>query len=268
MKLATQDKPFFPVPLGEKLKAVRRLGFDTFEIDGRVLVENLSEVKTAIKESGVPVETVCGGYRGWIGDFDQEKRATAIAEITRILQALAEINGRGIVVPAAWGMFSKRLPPLVPPRSEEEDREVLLDSLAKLNRVALATGTLIYLEPLNRYEDHMLNTLAAAGALIKAGNFAGVKLTADLFHMNIEEAGIERSIHEAKALLGHVHIADSHRYEPGTGHLDFVPIFKALKDSGYQGQMAFECRVLGEPAAEAYRRSVAFIRACLQEAGF
>ena len=67
-----------------------------------------------------------------------------------MLHALAEVGGNGFVVPAAWGMFSYRLPPLVSPRSREGDREALFTSLSELDKTAQETGTYIYLEPLNR----------------------------------------------------------------------------------------------------------------------
>lgn len=260
MKLATQDKPFFPASLPEKFRTVRSLGFDGFEIDGSVLVEQFHEVKSASASAQLPVVTACGGYRGWIGDFEQERRKQAVEDIGEILKRVSELGGTGIVVPAAWGMFSKRLPPMTPPRTESEDREVLLESLVRLDRAAAATGTYIYLEPLNRYEDHMLNRLSDAVQLIQAGSFSRVRVTADFYHMNIEEPKIDQSIVEAGPYIGHVHLADSHRFQPGDGHLDFRSGFEALRQVGYEGWMAFECRVTGEPEMDVYRRSLQFIR--------
>src|SRR4028119_1149477 len=90
--------------------------------------------------------------------------------------------------PAAWGMFSRRLPPFTPPRSPERDREVLLDALGRLGEVAAREGVLLLLEPLNRYEDHMVNTVAEAAELARATGLASVAVGADTYHMNIEEA--------------------------------------------------------------------------------
>ncbi len=266
MKLATQDKPFFPENIEEKLLYIKELGFDAFEIDGALLVNRFDEVKAAIKSTGVTVSGVCGGYKGWIGDFDENKRLQGVADISRILECASEIGAKGIVVPAAWGMFSLRLPPMVPPRSAEEDRRALLDSLARLEKVAEATGTLVYLEPLNRYEDHMINTIETARDIIAEGGFRNVKITADFFHMNIEEAHIGQSILDYKELIGHIHLADSHRYQPGSAHMDFVSGFKALTQIAYEGYMAFECRVLGENPAEEYRKSVEYIKECIVKA--
>lgn len=266
MKLATQDKPFFPQNIKEKLIYIKDLGFDAFEIDGALLVNNFDEVKADVKSTGVAVSGVCGGYKGWIGDFDEGKRLNGVAEICRILECASKIGAKGIVVPAAWGMFSLRLPPMVPPRSAEEDRHALLDSLTRLDKAAGKTGTLVYLEPINRYEDHMINTVAAARDIILEGGFENVKITADFFHMNIEEASIPQAIIDNKEFIGHIHLADSHRYQPGSGHMDFISGFKALLQINYEGYMAFECRVLGDDPAAEYRKSVEYIRQCIVKA--
>lgn len=44
-------------------------------------------------------------------------------DLKRMLEALEQVGGRGFVAPAAWGMFSYRLPPMVSPRSREGDVE-------------------------------------------------------------------------------------------------------------------------------------------------
>ena len=162
MKIGTQNQAFFPENILEKFRYIKEMGFDGFEIDGKLLVNNIEEVKAAIKETGLPVTTACGGYDGWIGDFIEERRLNGLKQIERILEALAEVGGKGIVVPAAWGMFTFRLPPMTSPRSLDGDRKMVSDSLRVLEQVAARTGTVVYLEPLNRYQDHMINTLADA----------------------------------------------------------------------------------------------------------
>lgn len=179
MILGTQDKDFFPSDLKEKFAFVKEIGFDCFEIDGKVLLENTEEVKMAIRETGLAVSSACGGYRGWIGDFIEERRQNGIADLKQILRAVSEVGGSGVVVPAAWGMFTYRLPPMVSPRSAEGDRAAILDSLAQLDPVAKEHGVWLYLEPLNRYQDHMLNTISDAVSVIEEGKFERVKITGD-----------------------------------------------------------------------------------------
>ncbi|MBN2504659.1 MAG: sugar phosphate isomerase/epimerase [Bacilli bacterium] len=268
MKLLTHDKPFFPNEWEKKFIYLRDMGFDGFEIDGGVLLKEFDRIKKASEVHNFPVRMICGGYNGWIGDFDPDRRKQGISDINQILKAGYALNVQGIVLPAAWGMFSKRLPPMIPPRTQEEDTEVLLDSLAKLNAIAKETNTTIYLEPLNRYEDYMLNHIYEAAALIELGSFDSVKICYDFFHMNIEESKMDDPILEFHQHIGHVHLASSHRYQPGSGHLDYQPGFRALREIDYDGDFAFECRVLGDDPEVAYRKSVDFVRNELKKAGY
>ena len=260
MLLGTQDKDFFPKDLREKFSFVKSLGFDCFEIDGKVLLDNKSELKSIIKDTGLPVSSACGGYRGWIGDFIEERRLNSIADLKEILHAIAETGGTGVVVPAAWGMFTYRLPPMVSPRSKEGDRKAILDSLAQLDPVAREYGVYLYLEPLNRYQDHMLNTTEDGVNIIEAGSFTNVKITADFYHMSIEEDDISETLRRFANYIGHVHIAENHRYQPGTGSIDFRRHMATLHEIGYNGAVVNEGRVRGEDPLEAYKASIPYMR--------
>ena len=58
------------------------------------------------------------------------------------------------------------------------------------------------------------------------------------------------SIAKAGDWIAHVHLADSIRWLPGYGHTDFAAAFAALKKIKFDGFMALECRVPGDPAIE------------------
>ncbi|MEE8731331.1 MAG: sugar phosphate isomerase/epimerase [Rahnella inusitata] len=260
MKIGTQNQAFFPENILEKFKFIKSMGFDGFEIDGKLLVNHLDEVKEAIAETGLPVITACGGYDGWIGDFIEERRLNGLQQITAILEALSEVGGKGIIVPAAWGMFTYRLPPMTSPRSQQGDRVAVSASLRELESVAQRTGTTVYLEPLNRYQDHMINLLADAHRYIEEGQLQHVKIIGDFYHMNIEEDDLCTAFHQQRDLLGHVHIADNHRYQPGSGSINFGRVFNQLKEDGYDGYVVYECRVRAENPAQAYQDSLTYLR--------
>lgn len=260
MKIGTQDQSFFPEKLIEKFRYVKEMGFEGFEIDGRVLVDHLDEVKAAIAETGIPVTTACGGYDGWIGDFIEERRLNGLQDIRKILECVAEVGGKGIVVPAAWGMFTYRLPPMAPPRSKEGDWKAVSDSLRYLDGVAAETNTTIFLEPLNRYQDHMINTLADAARYIEENDLKHVKIIGDFYHMNIEEDNISESLHKYRHLIDHIHVADNHRYQPGSGSIPFKKHFDQLKEDGYKGFLTIECRVRGENPEAEYRKAVQVLK--------
>ncbi|KKI89055.1 hypothetical protein WQ54_27900 [Bacillus sp. SA1-12] len=264
MKIGTQNQAFFPEDIKEKFRYLKELSFDGFEIDGKILVNHLEEVKEAIAETGIPVTTACGGYNGWIGDFIEERRLSGLAEIEQILEALKEVGGKGVVVPAAWGMFTYRLPPMQSPRSKAGDREAVTSSLLYLDKVAEETGTTIFLEPLNRYQDHMINTLADARRYIEDNQLKNVKIIADFYHMNIEEDGISEALHANRDLIGHIHLADNHRYQPGSGSIDFKRHFDLLKQDGYKEFLTIECRVRGNDPEAEYKRALVHLREALR----
>ncbi len=263
MLFGTQDKDFFPVDFVEKFNLLKEIGFDAFEVDGSVLVQNVEKIKEAIEKTGVKVTSACGGYSGWIGDFNEEKRKKGIEDLRQIIKALKEVGGTGVVVPAAWGMFTFRLPPMTPPRDKKGDREAIHKSLAELDKVAAENDLYIYLEPLNRYQDHMINLVSEAREIIEEGNYSNVKIIADFYHMNIEEDDISETLTKNKDLVKHIHVADNHRYQPGTGSIDFKKHLQTLVNNGYDGALIYEGRVRGENLLEVYKESIKYLRNCL-----
>jgi sugar phosphate isomerase/epimerase len=148
-------------------------------------------------------------------------------------------------------MFSRHLPPFVPPRTAVEDRKALTEALAEVGEHAAREGVWLAIEPLNRYEDYMVNRLEQAVSLaeeVERGlGTAAVGVCADLFHMNIEEDDLAKAIASAGRRLVHVHVDDSNRLQPGTGHLDFAAVMDALHAMGYDGWLTLECRLRGDP---------------------
>ncbi|MCL2162934.1 MAG: sugar phosphate isomerase/epimerase [Oscillospiraceae bacterium] len=261
------SKNFFPDNLTERMEVIQQLGFEAYEIDGALVLNQYEDVKKAVKKTNIAISTICAGNRGWIGDFCDYQRRLAVEDITIILERAGELGATGIVVPAAFKMFSIPLAaPTPPPRPPEEDTRVLIDTLSKLEPIAKRTGTKILLEPANRYANHMLNTLAEAKSIIQEGNLTETLVVADFYHMNMEEKSIVGAIEETGALLGHVHLADNNRFQPGEGMTDFVSGFKALVSINYSGYLAFECMVTGIDPIKEYRRSVEYIRERLAEA--
>lgn len=256
MKISTQNHDHFPLNMHGKFTHIKALGFDSYEIDGKLLLESLEQVRRAIQSSGLPVTTACGGYQGHIGDYDESQRQRAIQEIGAILAALQEVGGRGLVVPAGWGLHQ-----YATTRTAEEDFAVLSDSLRQLDAVAKSLDVYVYLEPLNKQEDHLLNRLDQARQLIVENKFSHVKIMADFYHMYQEEADIEQALRNNIDYIGHIHLADHHRFQPGTGKIDFPYYLKLLKELGYSGDLAFECNLEGDDLDQALSDSVSYLKA-------
>ena len=108
------------------------------------------------------------------------------------------------------------------------------------------TQARVLLEPLNRYEAYYLQTIGHAAELCQAVGSDRVQVMADMFHMSIEEANHAESLSEVIDHVGHVHLADSNRLEPGKGHTVFVEPFRVLRSNNFDGWFAFECRLSGD----------------------
>ena len=106
----------------------------------------------------------------------------------------------------------------------------------------------------------MLNLIQDAVRIIELGNFEMVKVTGDFYHMSIEEDDISESLIQYQKYIGHIHIAENHRYQPGTGSIDFKRHMQTLKDIRYEGAVVNEGRVRGEDPLQAYQKSVDYMK--------
>ena len=117
--------------------------------------------------------------------------------------------------------------------------ECIAAGLREVAGYAATRGVKILLEPINRYETDIINTVADALVIAEATG-DNVGLLVDTFHMNIEEPSITGSLRDAASRVWHVHVADSNRWAPGYGHLDFQAVVDALDHMGYEGYLSAE----------------------------
>jgi sugar phosphate isomerase/epimerase len=137
--------------------------------------------------------------------------------------------------------------------------EWLIEALRECSEAAKPQGIRLALEPINRYETTLINNCAQGMELIERVGADNFGLLLDTFHMNIEEAGIEASIRQCDNRIFHFHVADSNRWYPGAGHLDFKSILTTLNSTGYQGWVSGE--FIPQPDTEtAARQNIAYLR--------
>ena len=124
--------------------------------------------------------------------------------------------------------------------SHDQALQWLRQSLVRLGQHAARHGVPLIYEPLNRYETNLVTTQASGVQLLEATPDANVRLLADLFHMNIEEANIADGLRAGGRWIGHVHFVDSNRRPAGCGHMDYAPLIAALKSIDYEGYLSAE----------------------------
>ncbi|MFQ5855481.1 MAG: 5-keto-L-gluconate epimerase [Anaerolineae bacterium] len=136
----------------------------------------------------------------------------------------------------------------------------LVEALQECSVAAAPAGVRLALEPINRYETTLVNNVVHGLELIDRVGADNFGLLLDTFHMNIEEPSIEGSIRQAGDRIFHFHVADSNRWHPGAGHLDFRMLLETLFDTGYAGFVSGEFMPMPN-ADTAAREAIAHLRA-------
>src|SRR5690606_1118401 len=126
----------------------------------------------------------------------------------------------------------------VPPTEAEYDNIArVLEAAAKHARAA---GVAFGIEPVHRYENHLINTGRQAKWMIEKVGADNIFIHLDTYHMNIEEKGVANGILDAREYLRYIHLSESDRGTPGEGCCDWDEIFAALAAIGFKGGMAME----------------------------
>ena len=125
-----------------------------------------------------------------------------------------------------------------PPTQSELDN--VARTLEAAARHAATHGILLGIEPVNRYENHLLNTGWQAVAMIERVGAANMFVHLDTYHMNIEEKGVGQAIIDAAPHLRYIHLSESDRGTPGAGTVGWDEVFLALRAVGFDGGLAME----------------------------
>ena len=229
----------------KSIKKVADLGFDGAELAVRnpkdLKVENVIKI---IKENDLEVPAIGTGQAyGEEGlSFSDPDEAVRKMAVDRIKDQIifASHFGAQVIIGLIRGKVEESV-------SQTEAEEWTIDCLRRCTEFAKEYNVRLVLEPVNRYESNFINTLNEGIEFIKRVGASNLRLLADTFHMNIEEVSIYDSIIQAKDYISHVHFADSNRWAPGCGHLDFEKIVQALKKINYQGYVSAEILPLPDP---------------------
>jgi sugar phosphate isomerase/epimerase len=184
-------------------------------------------------------------------DPDPDVRAAAIQRVYDHVPFAAR-TGAVIIIGLLRG--------IVKPGVEHEQAYAwLVEALQRCSAAAAPHGVRLVLEPINRYETTLINNVDQGLALIEAVGADNFGLLLDTFHMNIEEPKIEDSIRTAGDRIFHFHVADSNRWYPGAGHIDFGSVMAALRDIGYAGYVSVEAMPMPD-ADTCAERAIANLR--------
>lgn len=141
----------------------------------------------------------------------------------------------------------------LPPTQGEYDN--VSKALTAAAKHAKSRGILLGIEPVNRYENHLLNTGWQAVEMIERVGAENMFIHLDTYHMNIEEKGAGNGILDARKYIKYIHLSESDRGTPGCGTCDWDEVFATLAAIGFKGGLAMES-FINMPPEIAYGLSV------------
>jgi sugar phosphate isomerase/epimerase len=126
-------------------------------------------------------------------------------------------------------------------------------------------GVTICMEPLAPVETDFVNTCADALRLAATVNHPNIVLHLDVKAMCSEATPVTDLIRTHGARAGHFHVNDANMRGPGFGEVDFVPIFEAIADAGYDGWVSLEVFDYKPDPETIARKSIEYMKACLSQ---
>ncbi len=231
---------FTELPLRERVVAAAAAGFDgveiqfPYELPALRLQEALVAAGMPLVLFNLPAADLMRGGAGLAavparqGDFD------------RALQEA--LTYAAMVRPACVNVLPGRLLAGV---SREQALTTLAANLRKAAEAFQLLGIVVLCEAINPLDmpDFLINTPEQLDMLLRAVDHCNCQVQYDLYHMARQGLDLVAGIELLAGRIGHVQFADCPgRGAPGTGQIDFAPVWAALRDNGYQGWLGAEYR--------------------------
>lgn len=213
-----------------------RVGFDLIEV---LLFDPWSldvvMTKATVRDAGLePRLGMALGPDTDVSSLDPETHARGKKDVNRALEIASELETPGVsgITYAAFNSYSAA--------HTQQQYDQVVEAFAVFDKRAGELGVKLGIEPVNRYESYMVQTLDQAVKLIVDSGAKNCFAHMDTFHMNIEEGNVPASIARNAAHLGYAHVAENDRGILGAGSFDFNAYFRALAQNNYTGDFTVE----------------------------
>lgn len=221
-------------------RLIMEAGFDYVEAGVGTLmsltideVEQLSQLR---KEGKLHLEA-CNGFIPADLKIAEGQMLPQLREYVNEAMRRMQLLGVEVVVFGSGG--ARRIPEGVSMETANENIAKFLEMCDELGAIYDIT---VVIEPLNKMECNILNSVAEGGVLAQRVNKEHVKLLADAYHMFKEDEPFS-NITEYKELLKHTHIAEvPERICPGKNGGEYLKDYaEVLREAGYEARVSAEC---------------------------
>jgi sugar phosphate isomerase/epimerase len=278
MKFGYSTNAFVKFSLFEAVEQISRLGFGGIEIMGDrphlyppdFGPEKLAQLKQLIERNGLSITNLNSFTLFAVGDTylpswiepEEKRREIRIQHTMECLRIASFLECRNISIPPggplqgisrreAFSLFHRGLERVVP-EAEKLKVRVLVEPEPHL----LMENTREFMEFIREIRSPI------------------VGLNFDVGHFYCAGEDPARAFQDLLPWVGHVHVEDiaatrlHHHLIPGKGALDFRGILRAIRKSGYEGDLSLELYTYPDAPVEAGRETMAYLRPLFREAGF
>ncbi len=238
------------------IDSVAEMGFDLIElcIEDPATID-LAAIRGRLAAAGIGA-LVCGAFGPDrdVSSDDPAIRENGLRYITQCIEIAAGLGAPFVAGPmySATGKTA-----LVPKEKRTQQLAWAAENLTRAADAAATRGVGLAIEPLNRFETDLINTVDQGVDFVRRIGRDNVGLLLDTFHMNIEEQSIPAALRRAAGHIFHFHACANDRGVPGRDHLPWAEIDATLAQVGYQGPWVIEAF---NPAIREIARAVSLWR--------
>lgn len=272
MKFAICNEQFEGWDFGRICRFVKSAGYDGLEVAPFTLARyvtdlpagRVAELRRQAEDAGVEIIGLHWLLVQTEGMHLTSPDADVRARLSRYLVALAEtcrgLGGHLMV----FGSPKQRslLPGVTQPQALDFATGVLRDAAPAMGDL----GVTLCIEPLATAETDFITSCADGLALVHAVGHPCVSLHLDVKAMSTEPAPVPELIARYAGRATHFHANDANLRGPGFGATDFVPIFGALRDAGYDRWVSVEVFDYSPDPETIAVHSLEYMTACLAAA--
>jgi sugar phosphate isomerase/epimerase len=252
--------------LEDTFRTVRDLGYDGIELAPFTLATTVTELspdqRVALRQLAAQYGLEITGLHWllarvpgvYLTSPNPAVRAVTRAYLLELVRTCADLDGRFLV----FGSPKQR--DVLPGVDRQAAWDWSRETFQAVGRLAGEHGVTFCLEPLAPSETNLFSTAAEAARMVDEVDQPGFRLMLDVKAMSSESLSIPDIIAAQRERFVYFHANDSNLREPGSGDVDFAPIFQALRQANYDGWMSIEVFVYKPDPTAIARRGLEYLK--------
>ncbi|MFF7216791.1 sugar phosphate isomerase/epimerase family protein [Streptomyces sp. NPDC008238] len=259
-------------PLDDAFRLIAETGYQAVELapytltdaSGTVSPERVEDVRRLLSRYSLGVTglhwLLAGTIDLHVGAAEPDRRQRTLSHLRMLTRLCSDLGGRVLV----FGSPAQRSTP--PGATQADTLARATEVFADWGETARELGMTVCLEALPTAETDLLNTTQQVIDVVRCIDSPAVRMVLDVKSMSDERHPVPQLIQLAAPYFTYFQANDANRGGPGFGSTDFVPIFQALSEVGYDGDVSVEAFDKSPGPETVARKSLAYLRESAQQA--